>query len=73
MLRDLLSYMNFTFTMCFTFECVLKLIAFGPGVSIFKIGDKSVSNVEKREKSHFQHLLRLDSTSDPERNIVFLQ
>merc|ERR1719412_2710863 len=34
-LRDLLSYMNFTFTMCFTFECVLKLIAFGPG-SYFK-------------------------------------
>jgi len=35
-LTDLLSYMNFTFTMCFTFECILKLIAFGPGVSIFQ-------------------------------------
>ena len=33
MLTDLLSYMNFTFTMCFTFEAILKLIAFGPGVS----------------------------------------
>ena len=29
---DILSYMNLTFTMCFTFECVLKLIAYGPGV-----------------------------------------
>merc|ERR1719414_1213748 len=27
--RQTLHYMNFTFTMCFTFECVLKLIAFG--------------------------------------------
>ena len=26
--------MNFTFTMCFTFEAILKLIAYGPGVSM---------------------------------------
>merc|ERR1719266_617989 len=34
-LTDVLSYMNFTFTFCFTVECVLKLISFGPG-SYFK-------------------------------------
>ncbi len=30
---DILSYMNLTFTMCFTVECVLKLISYGPGVN----------------------------------------
>merc|ERR1719412_569967 len=34
-LTDVLSYMNFTFTFCFTVECALKLISFGPG-SYFK-------------------------------------
>ncbi|XP_040581847.1 voltage-dependent calcium channel type A subunit alpha-1 isoform X6 [Lepeophtheirus salmonis] len=35
LLTDILSYMNMTFTMCFTVECVLKLISYGPG-SYFK-------------------------------------
>jgi len=26
--------MNLTFTMCFTVECILKLISYGPGVRI---------------------------------------
>jgi hypothetical protein len=33
MLTDILSYMNLTFTLCFTVECVLKLISYGPGVN----------------------------------------
>jgi hypothetical protein len=32
MFTDILSYMNLTFTFFFSVECVLKLIAFGPGV-----------------------------------------
>ena len=36
LLVDILSYMNMTFTLCFTVECVLKLIAFGPGVNSSK-------------------------------------
>ncbi len=32
LLTDILSYMNLTFTLCFTVECVLKLISYGPGV-----------------------------------------
>ena len=30
---DILSYMNLTFTLCFTVECILKLISYGPGVN----------------------------------------
>ena len=55
MLRDLLSYMNFTFTMCFTFECVLKLIAFGPGVSRQKKWQIGVKKVEFREREKSTH------------------
>lgn len=33
MLTDILSYMNLTFTLCFTVECVLKLVSYGPGVN----------------------------------------
>lgn len=32
LLTDILSYMNLTFTLCFTVECILKLISYGPGV-----------------------------------------
>ena len=35
MLVDILTYMNLTFTLFFSIECVLKLIAFGPGVSTY--------------------------------------
>ena len=33
LLTDILSYMNLTFTLCFTVECILKLISYGPGVN----------------------------------------
>ena len=33
LLVDILSYMNMTFTLCFTIECTLKLVAYGPGVN----------------------------------------
>ena len=36
LLVDILSYMNMTFTLCFTVECVLKLISYGPGVNSSK-------------------------------------
>ncbi len=32
LLTDILSYMNLTFTFCFSVECVLKLISYGPAV-----------------------------------------
>ena len=34
LLTDILSYMNLTFTLCFTVECILKLISYGPGVNL---------------------------------------
>lgn len=35
MLSDVLSYMNTTFTLFFTIECILKLISFGGRVKNF--------------------------------------
>jgi len=45
LLVDILSYMNMTFTLCFTVECVLKLIAFGPGVNSSKCDEGPSLNV----------------------------
>ena len=47
LLVDILSYMNMTFTLCFTVECVLKLIAFGPGVNSSK-SDEGPSSLNVR-------------------------
>ena len=39
LLVDILSYMNMTFTLCFTIECTLKLVAYGPGVNSIKFDE----------------------------------
>ena len=44
-LVDSLSYMNMTFTLCFTVECVLKLISYGPGVNSSKYDEGPSLNV----------------------------
>ena len=54
LLTDILSYMNLTFTMCFTFECVLKLIAYGPGVgpSLTLVSESELRPLWTRTRTH---------------------